>query len=243
MFLNNIVFGGERLVMDSSSFQFAIIDYSRLDQSLNWGDSTISDNPNFLNIEYDEGFGNFHLMSKDILITHSVYWPTMLMAAKVPLPQTIFSHGWWLMENTKMSKSLGNVVNPLDIIDNYGVDPLRYYLMRDMVLGQDASYSFDSFVKRYNSDLANDFGNLVNRVTILIRKHFHGVIPKSGNYCEIDLELIALAKATPQKVEKSIQEMRIHDALEYTIALFRKMNVYLECKAPWKTIITDNNQI
>ena len=183
---------------------------------------------------------NFHLMAKDILITHSVYWPTMLMAAKVPLPKTIFSHGWWLMEDTKMSKSLGNVVNPLEIVDNYGVDPLRYYLMRDMVLGQDASYSFKSFVKRYNSDLANDFGNLVNRVTMLIRKHFNGVIPESGNYCETDLELIALAKTTPQKVEKSIQEMRIHDALEYTIALFRKMNVYLECKAPWKTVKTDN---
>ena len=139
-----------------------------------------------------------------------------------------------------MSKSLGNVVNPLEIVDNYGVDPLRYYLMRDMVLGQDASYSFKSFVKRYNSDLANDFGNLVNRVTMLIRKHFNGVIPESGNYCETDLELIALAKTTPQKVEKSIQEMRIHDALEYTIALFRKMNVYLECKAPWKTVKTDN---
>ncbi|NHZ85751.1 MAG: methionine--tRNA ligase, partial [Planctomycetia bacterium] len=96
-----------------------------------------------------------HLIGKDILMTHAVYWPTMLFSANISQPKTIFAHGWWLSGESKMSKSLGNVVNPLDLIDKYGVDPLRYYLMREMVLGQDASFTIESFIKRYNSDLAN----------------------------------------------------------------------------------------
>ena len=111
-------------------------------------------------------------MAKDILTTHCVYWPTMLMACKIKLPKTIFAHGWWLMEDEKMSKSLGNVIKPLDLADKYGSDALRYYLMRNMVLGQDASFTLDSFIRRYNADLANDYGNLVNRVLILITKNF-----------------------------------------------------------------------
>jgi methionyl-tRNA synthetase len=185
---------------------------------------------------------DYHLMAKDILTTHAVYWPTMLMASDIPLPKTIFSHGWWLMEDSKMSKSVGNVINPMDITDKYGIDPLRYYLMRDMVLGMDASFTMDSFIKRYNADLANDYGNLVNRVTILIQKHFDGKIPESGNYDEIDLELLAEAKTTPQSVNKLIQELKIHDALETTLSLLRKINRYLEAKAPWKSIKEDSSQ-
>ena len=118
----------------------------------------------------------YHLIGKDILTTHAVYWPTMLMSAKMPLPKSIFAHGWWLMDNSKMSKSQGNVVNPLDLIDEYGVDPVRYYLMREMVLGQDANFTTESFIKRYNSDLANDFGNLLSRVSNLLKKFFNGKI-------------------------------------------------------------------
>ncbi|HIC36600.1 MAG TPA: methionine--tRNA ligase, partial [Candidatus Marinimicrobia bacterium] len=130
---------------------------------------------------------NYHLMGKDILTTHAVYWPTMLMAAGIPLPKSILAHGWWMSEESKMSKSLGNVVNPLELIDDYGVDSVRFFLMRDMVLGMDANFTMESFIKRYNADLANDYGNLVNRVTILIQKHFDGKIPESGNYDEVDL--------------------------------------------------------
>lgn len=183
---------------------------------------------------------NYHLIGKDILTTHAVYWPTMLMASEIPLPKTIFAHGWWLSGESKMSKSLGNVVNPLDIIDEYGVDPLRYYLMRDMVLGQDASFTFESFIKRYNSDLANDFGNLVNRVTILIHKHFDSRIPEFGTFNEIDLELVGSAKTIPQIVRNNIEELKIPDALEKTIGLMRLINKYLEIKAPWKSVKTDS---
>ena len=103
---------------------------------------------------------SYHLIGKDILTTHAVYWPTMLMSANIELPQSIFAHGWWLMGESKMSKSIGNVINPMDLIDDYGVDPVRYYLMREMVLGQDSNFTMESFIQRYNSDLANDFGNL-----------------------------------------------------------------------------------
>ena len=185
---------------------------------------------------------DYHLMGKDILTTHAVYWPIMLMAADIALPKSIFAHGWWLMEESKMSKSLGNIINPLQLIDDYGVDSLRFFLMRDMVLGMDANFTMDSFIKRYNSDLANDYGNLVNRVTMLIHKHFDGRIPQSGDYNETDLELIAEAKATPQTVRNLIGEMKIHDAVEKTIALIRRVNAYLEIKAPWQSIKEDRSQ-
>ena len=184
---------------------------------------------------------DYHLMAKDILTTHAVYWPTMLMASNIPLPKTIFSHGWWLMEDSKMSKSVGNVINPMDLIDEYGVDPLRYYLMRDMVLGMDASFTMDSFIKRYNADLANDYGNLVNRVTMLIVKHFDGKIPESGDYDESDLKLIGEAKNTPQTVSGLIQDLKIHEALENIMSLLRNINRYLEVKAPWQSIKEDDS--
>ena len=128
-----------------------------------------------------------HLIGKDILTTHAVYWSTMLFSLGLPLPKTIFAHGWWLTQDTKMSKSLGNIVDPLDLMDEYGIDSVRYYLMSEMVLGQDANFSMESFIKRYNSDLANDFGNLLNRISGLIEKLFDGVIPKLGDVTDEDL--------------------------------------------------------
>ena len=141
-----------------------------------------------------------------------------------------------------MSKSLGNVINPMELIDEYGVDPVRYYLMRDMVLGMDANFTMDSFIKRYNADLANDYGNLVNRVTMLISKNFNGEIPESGDYDEIDLKLIGEAKTTPQTVNTLLRDLKIHEALENILSLFRKINRYLEVKAPWKSIKEDDSQ-
>ena len=136
-----------------------------------------------------------HLIGKDILTTHAVYWPTMLLSAGIPLPKTIFAHGWWLSDSSKMSKSVGNVVNPLDLIEEYGVDPVRYYLMREMVLGQDANFTMESFIKRYNSDLANDYGNLLNRISTLIKKNYDGLIPDKGEQTSSEEEIIKSAEA------------------------------------------------
>ena len=182
---------------------------------------------------------NYHLMAKDILTTHCVYWPTMLLALEIKLPQTIFAHGWWLMENEKMSKSLGNVIKPLELSEKYGSDALRYYLMRNMVLGQDASYTYDSFVTRYNADLANDFGNVINRITILIEKHFDGLCPEPGSYDEDELLIISKAKNIPTAVEKNIINMKLHDAIENAMSLIRLINKYLEMKKPWKLLKED----
>jgi methionyl-tRNA synthetase len=179
---------------------------------------------------------SYHLIGKDILTTHSVYWITMLMAMKVELPKSIFAHGWWLTDDEKMSKSLGNVVRPLDLADQYGVDSLRYFLMRDMVLGQDASYSFDAFMLRYNSDLANDFGNLVNRVTILIRKNFDAKVPQPGEFKNEENEILQFTNDTAIKVKSAILKLKIHDAIELIMSVFRNLNKYLELRAPWKQI-------
>jgi len=183
----------------------------------------------------------YHLIGKDILTTHCVYWPTMLMAAGVALPKTIFAHGWWMMDEGKMSKSVGNVVRPLDLIDQVGVDPVRYYLMRDMVLGQDANFTADSFVRRYNADLANDLGNLVNRVAKFIRRHFEGQVPKPVVAPDLahDEELKALAAETVAEVPGLIESMKLHEAVKQGMALVRWVNGYLEKCQPWHQIKDD----
>jgi len=184
---------------------------------------------------------NYHLMAKDILTTHCVYWPTMLMSCNISLPKTIFAHGWWLIDDTKMSKSLGNVIKPLDLADKYGSDALRYYLMRNMVLGQDASFTIDSFNERYNSDLANDYGNLVNRIIILISKNFNDKIPKKNKLDLIDTNLIKNVKKLRDDSIKNFKNLKIHDGIENAISIFRLINKFLEDKAPWKSIKEDKD--
>lgn len=181
----------------------------------------------------------FHLIGKDILMTHAIYWPTMLFSAGIQLPKTIFAHGWWLSGESKMSKSLGNVINPLDLIDEYGVDPLRYYLMREMVLGQDSSFTPESFIKRYNSDLANDFGNLFSRVSTLINKNFDGIIPPQGDLTETERLVIQDSANVVKTVNGFIDKMRINEAIEEILQFVRSINRYMEVHAPWKLVRTD----
>jgi methionyl-tRNA synthetase len=184
---------------------------------------------------------DIHLIGKDILTTHAVYWPTMLMAAKIPLPKTIFAHGWWLSGEEKMSKSMGNVVRPLDLIDLVGVDPVRYYLMRDMVLGQDASFTTEAFRRRYNSDLANDLGNLVNRVSKFIRRHYEARVPEpvTSPNPELETDLQATAEEVVERVPQLINAMRLHDAVEAILELIRRVNTYLEQTQPWHQVKQD----
>jgi len=184
---------------------------------------------------------NYHLIGKDILTTHSVYWPTMLMSAKLPLPLGIFAHGWWLSGESKMSKSLGNVVDPLGLIEEYGVDPVRYYLMREMVLGQDASFTMESFIKRYNSDLANDFGNLLSRVSNLLKKFFDGKIPMDEDDSPEGMIIKENGIKVVSDVWNHIESMQVNEAIETTLQYIRSVNKYMETMAPWKLAKSDNN--
>jgi len=184
---------------------------------------------------------NYHLIGKDILTTHSVYWPTMLMSAKLPLPLGIFAHGWWLSGESKMSKSLGNVVDPLGLIEEYGVDPVRYYLMREMVLGQDASFTMASFIKRYNSDLANDFGNLLSRVSNLLKKFFNGKIPMDEDNSPEGMVIKENGIKVVSDVWNHIESMRVSEAIETTLQYIRSVNKYMETMAPWKLAKSDKD--
>jgi methionyl-tRNA synthetase len=180
-----------------------------------------------------------HLIGKDILTTHAVYWPTMLKAAGLPLPETILAHGWWLTGEAKMSKSVGNVVRPLDLVEVYEVDAFRYFLMRDMVVGLDSEFSESALVNRINSDLANDLGNCLNRVERMIHNYWGDQIPPVTGHDSSERELISRAEETIQAVVSGLGEVRIHQAIEDTMELVRAINRYLEIRAPWKAVKTD----
>jgi methionyl-tRNA synthetase len=181
---------------------------------------------------------DLHLIGKDIVTTHCVYWPTMLKAIGLPMPKTIFAHGWWMVNETKMSKSLQNIVQPLDLIDQYGVDPVRYFLMRDMVLGADANFSPEAFIKRYNAELANDLGNLISRVVTLINRNFT-TVPAAEALGPAEQQLKASAEQLPGKVNQLIDQLQLTEALEEIIVFIRSLNKYMEQRQPWHLVKQD----
>jgi len=176
---------------------------------------------------------SYHLMAKDILTTHTVYWPIMLKAMKLDMPETIFAHGWWLTGETKMSKSLGNVVDPLAMAERYGVDAFRYFLIAEMVMGQDCSFTEDAFVRRYNADLANDIGNLLSRVLKLVHSHFSGKIPSPQGEGQDEKKLQDSAMAAAKTMNDGIDNMRLDLGIAAVIGTVRECNRYLELKQPW----------
>lgn len=175
-----------------------------------------------------------HLIGKDILTTHTVYWPTMLKAMDVPMPTTIFAHGWWLAADNKMSKSLGNVINPMDMAERYGVDAFRYFLMSEMTLGQDANFSEQIFVERYNTFLANDLGNLLSRVVKLIGTHCDGRLPAPGKAGTEENQLQDAVLAATAAMQDAIQTMRLDKGLEKIAGAVREANRYMERRKPWE---------
>ena len=186
-----------------------------------------------------------HLIGKDILTTHTVYWPTMLKAMGVEMPQSIFAHGWWLTGRTKMSKSLGNVVNPMDMIDRYGVDAFRYFLIAEMTLGQDASFTEESFVKRYNSDLANDLGNVANRVLNMISRYCAGKMPTpatGGFDTTLEDALWKDAVEVADAMGGMISNMKLDGSVAAVMSVVRKINVYLQERAPWSLAKEEGNE-
>ncbi len=174
-----------------------------------------------------------HLIGKDILIPHAVYWPTMLRAIDVPLPRTIFAHGWWNVDGEKMSKSTGNVVKPLDLAAKLGSDAFRYFLVRDMAMGRDADFSEELLRSRYESTLANGLGNLAQRLTSMIVQYCDGVVPKAGTGGDPEAELHDRCTRLVDEVFENVDSLSFDEALRAVEAVIRDLNRYIEREAPW----------
>ncbi|HEY2989764.1 MAG TPA: methionine--tRNA ligase [Candidatus Binatia bacterium] len=178
--------------------------------------------------------GANHLIGKDILKTHAVYWPTMLMAAEMPLYQRLNVHGYWVMDSGKMSKSLGNVVRPLEMKERYGMDAFRYFLLREMVFGQDATFSFDALVNRVNADLANNFGNLVSRVLAMQERYFAGTVqPLSTDWPKDDVELRDKFRQAEAELNQHMEGLQTHRALDAVWSAIDYANRYIVQTAPF----------
>lgn len=196
-------------------------------------------------VEKEARFNKFwphahHLIGKDILTTHTVYWPTMLMALEIPLPKTVFAHGWWLNHlGTKMSKSEGPVVKPFDVRNIVGVDPFRYFLTREVVLGNDADFSMDAVMRRINAELANNLGNLLSRSVQLVSKHFEGKVPAAAYARPESLALKEILEGTGAKVKESIEKLSPSVAVGAVIDLLAATNRFFDSLAPWKAVKED----
>ncbi|MBE3580875.1 MAG: methionine--tRNA ligase [Thermoanaerobacteraceae bacterium] len=188
--------------------------------------------------ENDELFHKYwpaavHLVGKDIVRFHTVIWPTILMAAGIELPRQVFGHGWLLVDGGKMSKSKGNVVDPMVLIDRYGSDAIRYFLLREMPYGADGYYSEEALVNRLNSDLANDYGNLLSRTVSMIEKFCGGLIPAPAGEEPLDRELKELAARLPDEVDEALERFEFARALTAIWQLIDRANKYIEETAPW----------
>ena len=174
-----------------------------------------------------------HLIGKDILTTHAIYWPTMLRAAGLIPPQTVFAHGWWTIEGKKMSKSLQNVVEPNRLIDVYGVDAVRYFLMREVPFGTDGDFSRSAMVHRINSDLANDLGNLFSRALSMVVRYFDGFVPKPSLPQAVDRELEEVSKKVFPQVSRHLEDLAFNKALASIWEIVSAANKYVDETAPW----------
>ncbi len=182
-----------------------------------------------------------HVVGKEIVRFHTIIWPAMLMALDLPLPKQVFGHGWLIIDGGKMSKSKGNVVDPKVLVDRYGVDAIRYFLLREIAFGQDGNFTNEVLIQRINSDLANDLGNLVSRTVGMIEKYFDGKVPADREETEFDASLKDTAKAVTEKVDTLLDKMLFSDALTEIWTLIRRSNKYVDETQPW-VLAKDDSQ-
>jgi len=237
--VNFVKQGLEDLCVSRTTFDWGIpVPFDRRHVIYVWFDALV----NYLSALKDSPSGDLydrywpaqvHLVGKDIVRFHTVIWPIMLMAAELPLPATVLGHGWVLVGDSKMSKSKGNVIDPIVLSQKYSPDAIRYFLMREMGYGLDCNYSEDAMALRINTDLANDYGNLLSRVTGMAGKFQDGLILPPREATAFDAELIELAQATPERYGKLMDEMRWSDALAELWKLVNKANKYIDDAAPW----------
>jgi methionyl-tRNA synthetase len=193
--------------------------------------------------EGDEKFkywpADVHLVGKEIIRFHAVYWPAFLMAAGLPLPGKVFSHGWWTVEGEKMSKSLGNFIDVRPLIDEFGLDAVRFFLLREVPFGGDGDFSRKALISRLNVELANDLGNLAQRTLSFIAKNAGAAVPARGALTEADQALLGQVAALPGKVRDAVGRLAFHEALEDVWKLIRAANAYIDHQAPWALKKTD----
>jgi methionyl-tRNA synthetase len=177
---------------------------------------------------------DLHVIGKDIVRFHAVYWPAFLMSAGLPLPKRVFGHGFLLSKGEKMSKSLGNVLDPFELADTYGVDPVRYFVLREVPFGGDGSYSHEAIIGRINADLANDLGNLAQRSLSMVAKNCDGAVPDPGSLDEADRTLLAQADALPERARALMGDLALHSILAEIWAVVAEANRYFAAQEPWK---------
>ena len=177
-----------------------------------------------------------HLVGKEIMRFHTIIWPIILMALEEPLPKTVFGHGWLLFDSDKMAKSKGNVVDPTILIEEFGVDAIRYFLMREISFGQDGNFSRRALIERTNADLANDLGNLLNRTLSMLERYFDGVVPEPQEKIELDEEFAVFADETGHAVDKLLKDLKLNEALIRIWQLVARANKYVDERAPWNLV-------
>jgi len=186
---------------------------------------------------------NLHIIGKDILRFHAVYWPAFLMAADIPIPRRLFSHGWWTKDGEKISKSLGNVIDPLELVEKYGVDQTRFYLMAEVNFGSDGDFSHEKMVQKINTNLANELGNLCQRTLSMVFKNCGNTIPTVGPYTSEDEALLEKARGLREECGKAIASQSIQKYVDELVSMVWETNKYIDVMEPWALKKTDTDRM